>query len=276
MSSSGDQSEEHPDSQQRRLIRVIRATIKMLGDYLAALLGWLGKYLTRLTWTHLVAIISILVLTILALVPTAGTEAGISWPVVLFAVIGTIAAAVLAVVPRSRYRSLFDKHFGWIPVTVGVVTYPLWYLTVNRLGITPASQFFEISAQVLPVILLAVIIDVGRSRYLKSYQLALPIFAVFLGESAALNILAFGEPGSGHHLNATAFDFSIVAASLVSTVTALMLAVLADLEENGRRRDAPPDQVILPEPSSGHATDVPERAENCGRQRSSTDTTNDP
>jgi hypothetical protein len=240
-------------SQQRRLIR---APLEMLWSYLVATLGWLRNP------THLVGIISILVLAVLTLVPTAGTASVISWPVFLYVVIGVILAATLIAVPRSSYRSLFDEHFGWIPVTVGAVTYPLWYWSASRLGVAPASQFFEVSAQVLPVILLAVVIDVGRSHYLNTYQLALPIFAVMLGEGAALNILAFGENGSGHHLHATAADFSIVAASLASTVTALILAVLADLEESGIKRDVPLDPVISPASSSGQVTGAPERAEN--------------
>lgn len=124
-------------------------------------------------------------------------------------------------------------------VTLGVATYPLFYWIASQLGIAPASQFFEISAQVLPVILLAAVIDVRRSSNLKSHQLALPIFVVFLGEVAALNILAFGEGGKGH-LQAAAADFAIVAATLVSTVSALMLAVLADMEESKPSAQPPP------------------------------------
>jgi hypothetical protein len=120
------------------------------------------------------------------------------------------------------------------------------YWTASRLDIEPASQFFEISAQVLPVVLLAAVIDVRRSRYLNSYQLALPIFVVFLGEMAALNILAFGENENGRHLQASATDFAIVAASLVSTVAALLFAVLADVEESASKGvpDAPQSSYL--------------------------------
>jgi hypothetical protein len=253
MSRSGDQSEVDLNAQQRRLIR---APLKMLWSCLVAILRWLRNP------THLVGIISILVLAVLTLVPTAGTASIISWPLFLYVVIGVMLAAVLIAVDRPDYRSLFDKHFGWIPVTVGTVTYPLWYWSASRLGVAPASQFFEVSAQVLPLILLAVVIDVGRSHYLKTDQLALPIFAVMLGEFAALNILAFGENGSAHHLHATAADFSIVAASLASTITALILAVLANLEKNDSKRDVPLDPMISPASSPGQVTGAPERAEN--------------
>jgi hypothetical protein len=162
----------------------------------------------------------------------------ITWPVIVFVAIGIAGGGVLVAVPREKYGALFAKHFGWLPITVGLATYPLMYWAASRLDIEPASQFFEISAQVLPVILLAAVIDVRRSRSLKSYQLALPIFVVFLGETAALNILAFGENGNGRHLQAGAADFAVVAASLASTVAALLFAVLADVEENDSHRGA--------------------------------------
>jgi hypothetical protein len=175
-------------------------------------------------------------MTILTVGPTAGTGSATLWPLVLFSVIGIVWGTMLITVPRRKYPSLFIKHFGWLPVTLGVATYPLLYWTARQVRIVPASQYFEISAQVLPVLLLAAVVDVRRSSYLKSYQLALPIIVVFLGEIAALNILAFGENGQGNHLQATAADFAVVGASLSSTTAALIFAVLADLQESSRKR----------------------------------------
>ena len=214
----------HPNSQQRRLIS---APPKELKKYLR----WLRDYRTQL-----LGIISTLAMAGLAIGPTAGTTSAVLWPDSVLVVIGIVGGAALIAIPRTKYPSLFAKHFGWLPVTLGVVTYPLFYWTASQLGIVPASQFFEISAQVLPVLLLAAVIDVRRSNHLKSHQLALPIFVVFLGEVAALNVLAFGENGKGH-LQASAADFAIVAATLASTVTALMLAVLADMQETESRQD---------------------------------------
>ena len=49
----------------------------------------------------------------------------------------------------------------------------------------------------------------------------LPVAAVFLGELAALNALAFGDQG--------AVQFAAVSSSLVVSAVALILAVMADM-----------------------------------------------
>ncbi len=183
MTRSRDQSEATAPPQPTATATYPRAR-QTLGEYFASTFRRPRDYLPQL-----LGIISTLAITVLAIFPTAGTTLAATWPVVLFTAIGIVAGAALLAVPREKYRSLFAKHFGWLPVTAGLATYPLMYWTASRLDIEPASQFFEISAQVLPVVLLAAVIDVRRSRYLKSYQLALPIFVVFLGEMAALNIL---------------------------------------------------------------------------------------
>jgi hypothetical protein len=94
----------------------------------------------------------------------------------------------------------------------------------------------------MPVLLLAVVIDVRRTKTLQSSQLVLPILAFLIGEINALDIIAFGIIGDGG-----SGAFATVSASLVSTVVALILAVLADMtiqsddhaeEENNSRRDS--------------------------------------
>ena len=92
------------------------------------------------------------------------------------------------------------------------------------MGESPESDFFHAAADVLPVLLLAAVIDVRREKDLQSKQLVLPVIAVFLGEVSALSALAFGDAGSN--------DFASVAASLVSTVVALILAVMADVKDS--------------------------------------------
>jgi len=136
--------------------------------------------------------------------------------------------------------TLFVNTFGWLPVTLGSLTYFLWrlYAENNRYYIDPT--FFHASADVLPVLLLAAVVDVRRSETLESKGLVLPIIAVFLGEVAALNALAFGY--------ATAEDFAAVASSLVSTTLALVLAVMADLSElpNERKEKITFSEVEIP------------------------------
>jgi hypothetical protein len=150
-----------------------------------------------------------------------------AWQFALVLAVGMIIGLPIILLPRKRYLQLFKKHFGWIPVTLGALTYPywLWYA-----GNTVDVGFFQTAAQVLPVILLAAIIDVRQSSILRSDQLALPIIAVFLGEIAALNETAF------QHYAATAgrvgADFAVVASSLVVSIVALIMAVLANLKQD--------------------------------------------
>lgn len=96
-------------------------------------------------------------------------------------------SAILRLATRPAIIS--NSRAGRLPLFVGVVTYPFWFWYSNQPHIEPDPQFFEISAQVLPVLLLAVIIDVEWSRSLKTYKLIFPISTVFLGEFVALKIL---------------------------------------------------------------------------------------
>jgi len=79
---------------------------------------------------------------------------------------------------------------------------------------------------------------------LEGKQLVLPIAAVFLGELAALNALAFGNAGPT--------DFAAVASSFVTSIVALILAVMADLapsagdEHEAAKRPSYPARVNAP------------------------------
>lgn len=142
---------------------------------------------------------------------------------------GVIIGIIIIITPRKRYVHVFIKHFGWIPVCVGALSY--WYWHWYATGQPINESFFDTAAQILPVLLLAAILDVRRSSTLKSNQLALPIIGVFLGEIAALNESAFtGILNQSSRVD----DFAVVASSLVIAIAALVLAVLADLEEPER------------------------------------------
>jgi hypothetical protein len=157
-----------------------------------------------------------------------------TWQFVLVFAVGMIIALPIILLRRERYVQLFKNHFGWIPVTFGALTYPywLWYA-----GSIVDVGFFQTAAQVLPVILLATVIDVRQSSTLRSDQLALPIIAVFLGEIAALNETAFQH--SAYSIGRVGADFAVVASSLVVSIVALIMAVLANLKQ-----DEPEDDLI--------------------------------
>lgn len=168
-----------------------------------------------------IGILSILLLTALtAGVFNWGADRHV-WPFYIILAGGILFGFLLWKTPREKYRDRFASIFGWLPVTLGAVTYGYWYWYASFLGDTPGSEFFHAAAEVLPVLLLATVVDVRRTRYLESKQLALPIAAVFLGELAALNVLAFGNAGPT--------DFAAVASSFVTSIVALILAVMADV-----------------------------------------------
>lgn len=174
-------------------------------------------------------ILSILLLTALtAGVLNWGADRHV-WPFYIILAGGILFGFLLWKTPRERYRDRFASLFGWLPVTLGALTYGYWYWYASFLGDTPGSEFFHAAAEVLPVLLLATVVDVRRTRYLESKQLVLPIAAVFLGELAALNILAFGNAGPT--------DFAAVASSFVTSIVALILAVMADVAPSTRDED---------------------------------------
>jgi hypothetical protein len=143
------------------------------------------------------------------------------WPFAAFVVIAIFFIAFLYRTPRERLDIIFANTFGWLPVFLGALSYWYWVWYAREAGVTPGPEFFHASAEVLPVLLLAAVVDVRRTKRLQSKQLVLPIAAVFLGELAALDALAFG--------GADRYHFAAVASSFVSSIVALVLAVMADI-----------------------------------------------
>jgi hypothetical protein len=139
---------------------------------------------------------------------------------------GIVLGVIIIATPRERYREIFANHFGWIPVSIGAVSY--WYWKWYGGADVVDSSFFDTAAQVLPILLLAAVVDVRRSMILKSSQLALPMIAIFLGEMTALNESAFSSRMTRY--GSVNSDFAVVSASLVIAIVALFMAILADLQ----------------------------------------------
>ena len=87
-----------------------------------------------------------------------------------------------------------------------------------------SESFFEISAQVIPVFMLATIIDVRQTEGLNSHQLILPLLVMLTGELEALDSVAFG--GSVN-------SFQLICGALVTSVSALIMGILANYEDEG-------------------------------------------
>jgi hypothetical protein len=135
-------------------------------------------------------------------------------------VFGLILAAAALVVPRSVWSGLLERHFVWIPSVIGLITWPFWYSYAGTQRLDGA--FFDVSAQVLPVLLLASVIDVRRSRHLRSYQIISPMLVILIGEVTAVGAVAF--PSQVNPRN-----FAVVAAAIVTAVVALAFVVLGDV-----------------------------------------------
>jgi hypothetical protein len=102
---------------------------------------------------------------------------------------------------------------------LALATYPYWYWVSSSSNIE--QGFFDVSAQVLPVLVLAAVVDVRRSRRLESHQLAFPLIAMIIGEIAALSVSAGVS-------DANQSNFAMVSAAFVAGVAAVVLAVLAE------------------------------------------------
>jgi len=155
-----------------------------------------------------------------------------AWQFLVVLAVGVIIALPVILLRPEQYLKLTKKHFGWIPVTLGALTYPywLWYA-----GNSVDVGFFQTAAQVLPVILLAAIVDVRQSSIVRSEQLALPVIAVFLGEIAALNEAAFQN--NSYAVGRVGADFAVVASSFVVSIVALIMTVLANPKEDEPKDD---------------------------------------
>jgi len=186
-------------------------------------------------------------------------------------IVGLAIALIFIGMRRERFAKIFIRHFGWLPVSLGAISIPYWLWYASSYA-PPSEDFFTTAALILPVILLAAVVDVRRSESLKSYQLAMPILAVFLGELAALNEIAFSSSLTAKGFTPqTSGDFASVAASFVAVIAALILAVLADFPESSTStepagvqhdwsKDAVPETIRVPtdsvEEAAAHNEDV--------------------
>ena len=169
-----------------------------------------------------IGIIAILFLGIVTISPPWDIDKRVL-PIYIFIAIGaTLGFVLLSRVDREKYSALFASIFGWVPVFLGSLSYPFWYWYASGYSNDIGSEFFHAAADILPVLLLATVIDVHRTNELEGRQLIPPIAAVFFGELAALNALAFTDSG-------TVDNFAVVSASLVTATFALVIAVMADL-----------------------------------------------
>jgi hypothetical protein len=209
-----------------RILKPLAVIVKSIRSSAAAAKERRVSLLKRRSVGSVIGAVAVLLLAWLT-VGVGSFAAGFRLQASLVLLVGVIIGIIVITTPRERYVPIFINHFGWIPVSIGALSY--WYWHWYASGQPISESFFDTAAQILPVFLLAAILDVRRSTTLKSSQLALPIIGVFLGEIAALSESAFaGIEDQSNKVD----DFAIVASSLVIAIAALVMAVLADLEES--------------------------------------------
>jgi uncharacterized membrane protein YdcZ (DUF606 family) len=120
---------------------------------------------------------------------------------------------------RHDFLRALARSFSWFPGLVGLCSVPFWYWYADRLtGIQGA--FFEVSAQVIPVLLLAIMIDVRQSKRLRSSDLVGTTLGLLYCEIVAL--VGAAEGGGD------AFPYSVVSGALTLGFCAVIMAVIAE------------------------------------------------
>jgi hypothetical protein len=201
-----------------------------------------------------IGIIAIMLLGIVTISPPWDIDKRVLPLYIFIAIAAAVGVFLLSRVPREGYSTLFASIFGWVPVFLGTLSYPFWYWYAFSFGGEIGAEFFHATADILPVILLATVIDVRRTSELEGKQLIPPIAAVFFGELAALNALAFTDSDMVD-------NFAVACASLVTATFALVIAVMADLspseERRPEKRKPPMGTALDPEQVMPHTTAAP-------------------
>lgn len=147
-----------------------------------------------------------------------------SWArIVIAVVVVTPIVTTLAFATSKRWKRWSQHTFPWLPIVLGAASYEFWYWYPSNVQKNLLSiDFFSVSAEVLPLLMLAAVIDLHGNQRLNAYKIALPILAVVVGEIAALSVCAGTDPP-----NRT--NFALVCTAFVVAVTTLLLLLLSDI-----------------------------------------------
>jgi uncharacterized protein len=131
---------------------------------------------------------------------------------------------------RQDQAELFRGSFSYLPTVVGIISAPLWIWVSFAILPDVEGPLFEVTAQIIPVLLLALIIDVRQSRRLETSDLSITILMLLLGEAVALYYAAGAKDPR--------IAFSVVSYTLVVGFSAIVFAVVADYEESDSKETA--------------------------------------
>lgn len=142
-------------------------------------------------------------------------------PALSFGLPFAIAAFLATATPTER-AELLIRHFRWMPPAIGFLSCFYFYFYSADFGENVGGDFFSAVAQVIPVLLLALTIDVRQSATLRGPDIAGVVAASLVGESVALSAAAFSELASRA-------DFAIAAGAIMTLGIALLMALGSDI-----------------------------------------------
>jgi len=200
---------EHDDAARR--VEHQRRWCKGLKHFSKVLLG---------EWPTWIGIGAALALAWVLIDPTGGGFRGAA--ILIEVGLAVVATLVCVAIPRTAWLGIVERHFVWIPAAFGFLSFFFWHWYAAGHGID--LSFFDVGAHVLAIIALAAVVDVRRSNRLRTAHLVPSLLIIVVGEVAALSVTS-GTDASNP------YNFAIVCASFVTAGVALMLLLLADVNE---------------------------------------------
>lgn len=134
-------------------------------------------------------------------------------------VLGAGLSSALYFIPNESWVKVVSPNFGFVAMGVLVVTYFYWHWYATVRVTEPSSDFYATVAQILPVFLLAALIDARQTRHANRWQAASYFAVIGIGEYEALLASAFGVH--------TPVTFAQVAAAVNGAIVGLLCALLA-------------------------------------------------
>src|SRR5215211_615906 len=132
----------------------------------------------------------------------------------------TIACGIFAAVsfvPNRVVTKFVSPHFGTIGFVAAGINVPYWYWYHHVRDVGVVSDFYSVVAQVIPVLVLATLVDLGHRDADDSQVLIVVFFAAF-GELSSLFALAYSRD--------TSVLFSFVCSALIGVLASFALSVL--------------------------------------------------
>jgi hypothetical protein len=160
--------------------------------------------------------------------------------------------------PQELISQLARRTYAYAPTLVSVVAGAWFYLFAEAADLELAPSFFEVAAQIYPVLVLAAIVDVRRAGKIGTHDLYLTLTVLMGGEFFALMGV----------MRASLTNFALTSGALTAGFTALILSVLSegpartllDRQPPGAGRERGVDALNIAAASPGSAESAARRS----------------